>query len=51
MLVSGLPDGTTATQLTIHFQSVRASGGGDIANVELVEDRRAVITFEEEEGL
>ncbi|RMX48336.1 hypothetical protein pdam_00011105, partial [Pocillopora damicornis] len=30
ILVSGFPDGTSEIALTIYFQSVRESGGGDI---------------------
>ena len=49
ILVTGFPDGTTKTELTIYFQSERESGGGDVQSIEI--DRgQAVITFENEEG-
>lgn len=51
ILVTGLPGGTTKTQLTIYFQSQRDSGGGDVKNIDIDVDRgQAVITFEEVEG-
>lgn len=51
ILVTGLPGGTTKTQLTIYFQSQRDSGGGDVKNIDIDVDRgQAVITFEEMEG-
>lgn len=51
ILVTGLPHGTTKTQLTIYFQSQRDSGGGDVKNIDIdVARKQAVIAFEDVEG-
>lgn len=50
ILVTGLPKGTTETDLTIYFQSVRDSGGGDVKKIE-IEGRQAFLTFEEVQGM
>ncbi|XP_078364642.1 protein mono-ADP-ribosyltransferase PARP14-like isoform X2 [Oculina patagonica] len=44
--VSGFPDGTTKTELTIYFQSERDSGGGDVESIE-IDGGRAIVTFED----
>lgn len=49
VLVSGFPDGTTESELTVYFQSKRYSGGGDVESIE-IDGRRAIVTFEEVEG-
>lgn len=50
ILVTGLPNGTTETDLTIHFQSPRDFGGGDVKNIE-IDGTQAIITFEDVEGM
>ena len=49
IMVSGLPDRTTKTQLVIYFQSERDSGGGDVQSIE-IDGERAFVTFEEAKG-
>ncbi|KAJ7374845.1 Poly ADP-ribose polymerase 10 [Desmophyllum pertusum] len=46
IMVSGLPDGTTETQLVIYFQSERDSGGGDVQSIE-IDGELAFVTFED----
>ena len=50
ILVSGFPDGTTESQLTVYFQSKRNSGGGDVESIE-ISGRQAFVTFEDVEGI
>ena len=50
ILVTNLPPQTTGNELTIYFQSVKKSGGGDVENVQLTGGTVAAITFESEEG-
>lgn len=49
ILVTGLPKGTTETDLVIYFQSARDSGGGDVKKIE-IEGGQAFITFEDSQG-
>ena len=49
ILVTGLPEGTTETELTIYFQSARDSGGGDVRDIQ-IDGNQAVITFENVKG-
>ena len=49
ILVTGLPEGTTETDLIIYFQSPRDSGGGDVKKIE-IEGGQAFITFEDVQG-
>ena len=49
ILVNGLPDGATKTDLTTYFQSTRHSGGGDVKDIQF-DGNQAVITFEDVEG-
>ena len=49
ILVTGLPEGTTETDLTIYFQSARDSGGGDVKDIQ-IHGNQAFITFEDVEG-
>ena len=49
ILVTGLPESTTKTDLVIYFQSTRDSGGGDVKKIE-IEGGHAFITFEEVQG-
>ena len=49
ILVTGLPEGTTETELTIYFQSARDSRGGDVRDIQ-IDGSQAVITFENVEG-
>ena len=49
ILVTGLPKGTTKSDLTIYFQSTRDAGGGDVKEIE-IDGRQAVITFEDVQG-
>lgn len=51
ILVSGFPDGTTKSELTVYFQSKRRSGGGDVESVEFDAGRQAIVTFEDVEGI
>lgn len=50
ILVTGLPKDTTETDLTIYFQSVRDSGGGDVKKIE-IEGGQAFLTFEDVQGM
>ena len=50
ILVTGLPEGTTKTDLTIYFQSTRDSGGGDIKDIH-IDDKQAFIAFEDVQGM
>lgn len=50
ILVSGFPEGTTESELTVYFQSKRNSGGGDVESIEF-SGRRAIVTFEDVEGI
>ena len=49
ILVTGLPEGTTETELTVYFQSARDSGGGDVKDIQ-IDGNQAFITFEDVEG-
>lgn len=49
IMVSGFPDGTSKTELTIYFQSERDSGGGDVESIE-IDGGRAIVTFEDVKG-
>jgi hypothetical protein len=49
IVVSGLPEGATESQLMIYFQSERESGGGDVESIE-IDGGRAFVTFEDVEG-
>ena len=49
ILVNGLPEGATETELTIYFQSARHSGGGDVRDIQ-IDENQAFITFEDVEG-
>ena len=48
ILVTGLPEGTTKTKLTVYFQSARDSGGGDVKDIQ-IDGNQAVITFDDVE--
>ena len=49
ILVTGLPEGTTETELTICFQLARDSGGGDVKDIQ-IDGNQALITFKDVEG-
>lgn len=49
ILVRGLPEGISETDLTIYFQSTRESGGGDVRDIQ-IDKRQAIVTFEDVEG-
>ena len=49
IVVAGLPEGATESQLMIYFQSERESGGGDVESIE-INGGRAFVTFEDVEG-
>ena len=49
ILVTGLPDGISKTDLTIYFQSTRVSGGGDVRDIQ-IDRRQAIVTFEDVHG-
>ena len=46
IFVSGFPDGTTKSELTVYFQSKRSSGGGDVERIDF-DEGRAIVTFED----
>ena len=50
ILVSGFPDGTTESELTVYFQSKRSSGGGDVERIEF-DGGQAMVTFEDVKGI
>lgn len=50
ILVSGFPEGTSESELTVYFQSKRESGGGDVERIE-IKGGKALVTFEDEEGM
>lgn len=50
ILVSGFPDGTSESELTVYFQSKRDSGGGDVESIE-INGRKAEVIFEDVEGI
>ena len=50
IFVSGFPDGTTKSELTVYFQSKRSSGGGDVERIDF-DEGRAIVTFEDVEGI
>lgn len=50
ILVSGFPDGTSESELTVYFQSKRDSGGGDVESIE-INGREALVIFEDVEGI
>ena len=50
ILVSGFPEATTESELTVYFQSKRSSGGGDVEGIEF-DGGRAIVTFEDVEGI
>jgi len=50
ILVSGFPDGTSESELTVYFQSKRDSGGGDVERIE-IKGRKALVIFEDVEGM
>lgn len=47
--VKGIPEGTTAEELTIHFQR-KKNGGGDVDTIVMNKRGTAVITFDNPEG-
>lgn len=49
ILVTGIPEGTSESDLVIFFQSTRDSGGGDVRDIR-IEGRQAILTFEDVEG-
>lgn len=50
IFVTGFPENTTETQLIIHFQSVRDSGGGQVESIK-IDQGRAEIIFEDVKGI
>ena len=49
ILVTGLPKGTTKSDLIIYFQSTRDSGGGDVKEID-IDGKQAFIIFEDVQG-
>ena len=47
--VSGLPEGSTENSVYIHFQK-KKNGGGEIEKVELQEQGKAIVVFEDPQG-
>ena len=47
--VSGLPDGAIESSVTIHFQK-KKNGGGEVTMVEMLEDGKARVIFEDPQG-
>ena len=47
--VSGLPEGSTENSVNIHFQN-KKNGGGDVEEVEMLGEGKAMITFEDPQG-
>ena len=50
VLVTGLPEGVTENSVFIHFQK-KKNGGGEIKRVTLFAGGKAMILFEDAEGL
>ena len=50
VVVSDLPEGTTESNVFIHFQKKR-NGGGEVEKVTLLPGNEAVVVFQEPEGL
>ena len=48
--VSGLPEGSTESSVQIHFQK-RKNGGGEIDKIELLGQGKAIIVFEDPQGM
>ena len=48
--VSGLPEGSTKSSVHIHFQK-KKNGGGEIEKVELLEQGKAIVVFEDPQGM
>ena len=48
--VSGLPEGSTESSVQIHFQK-RKNGGGEIEKLELSGQGKAIIVFEDPQGM
>ena len=49
ILVSGLPEESTVSSVQIHFQK-KKNGGGDIEEVELLGQGKAIVVFEDCRG-
>ena len=47
--VSGLPEGSTENSVHIHFQK-RKNGGGEVEEVEMLGEGKAMVTFEDPRG-
>lgn len=50
ILVTGFPENTTETDLIIHFQSMRDSGGDQVESIK-IDQGRAEIIFEDVKGI
>ena len=50
LLVSGLPEGVTEKEITIHFQKKR-NNGGEVEKVVVLSGSTAIVIFEDPEGL
>ena len=50
ILVSGLPEESTESSVHIHFQK-KKNGGGEIEKVELVGQGKAIVVFEDPQGM
>ena len=49
VIVSDLPEESTENSVHIHFQK-RKNGGGEIKKVEMLEEGKAKVTFEDPQG-
>ena len=51
ILVLGLPEGTTKTDLKVYFQSITDSEGGGVTVKEIdIDGRQAFVTFKDAQG-
>ena len=50
ILVSEIPEEATKSKLHIHFQK-KKNGGGDIEEISLLPEGKALVVFEDPEGL
>ena len=50
VVISNIPANAERAKLHIHFQK-KGNGGGEIESLELLDDGRAILTYEEAKGL
>ena len=49
VMISGLPEGSIEKSVHIHFQK-KKNGGGEVNNVDVLREGKAMITFEDPQG-